>query len=89
MPGPSGVLTKEERKALTWTDFQRIVSFDQFAQKTLQAGLGDRTAMMVANYGEKESGLTGKVQQLYRVLYYCLKAGPNRQGIDDEAPGAD
>lgn len=77
-------LTDAEREALTWDGFLRLVPWDEFARQTLQAGLNDRSAMMIANYGEKQSGLTGKVQQLHRVLFWCLKAGPDARGTSGE-----
>ena len=70
------MLTKEQREALTWEKFLELVPWDDFARKTLMNGLNDKAAMMIASYGEQGSGLTGKVQQLYRVTYYCMKAGP-------------
>jgi hypothetical protein len=61
---------------LSWAEFTEQYPWPEFAKKTLMNGLNDRAAMMVASYGERQSGLTGKVQQLYRVFYYCLLDGP-------------
>ena len=84
MPAATASMTMEQRALYTWEDHLKAVPFDAFAQKTLQAGLNDRAMMMVASYGEKQSGLAGKVQQLYRVLFYSLQAGPKAPNETNE-----
>jgi hypothetical protein len=81
---PQAQMTAEQRAAMTWDDFQRSVPFDKFCYDTLTNGLNDRAAMMISNYGERTSGLTGKVQQLYRVLFFSMQAGPAAPRADQD-----
>lgn len=81
---PASAVAKRDPSTLTWEEFTASHPWDKFAQRTLENGLNDRAAMMIASYGEKGSGLTGKVQQLYRCLFFCLQAGPAEPRADQD-----
>ncbi len=83
MPGTplTPILTDKDRKALTWDRFQVILPWDRFCADVLDHGLSDRAAFMITNFGEKDAnGLAGRIQQLYRVAFWCMKKGPNPIG---------